>query len=256
MEANQSLYTLLLGKIAPLPPPTPSISPTPPPPTPLINKDEPIIIWNPQLVQPALPTHNHNTDDISSNRNTPAIVEDDSGNNSPIPSHSTRPPCHQLICPLQNCPLTHNQLRLCTAHMINCVIMEELMPTPSLCTHPPSLHRRYAIVAESILLETISPPSHSTVHFIGAIIDDNTGDVLKYQHLMKMDKHSRCGPTVLPMKLGNSSRISEMSPALTHAFSSPSHLFQLTNAPPTAAFAAITNHRRMSELSSLLGSKF
>ncbi len=31
-----------------------------------------------------------------------------------------------------------------------------------------------------------------------------------------------------------------MSPALTHAFSSPSHLFQLTNAPPMTAFAAIT----------------
>ncbi len=51
------------------------------------------------------------------------------------------------------------------------------------------LQRGYAFAAESILLETISPPSHSTIHFIGAIIDDNTGDVLKYQHLMKMDKH-------------------------------------------------------------------
>jgi hypothetical protein len=49
---------------------------------------------------------------------------------------------------------------------------------------------------------------------------------------------------VLPMKLGNFSRASEMSPALTHVFSSPSHSFQLTNAPPTAAFAAITDHRR------------
>jgi hypothetical protein len=63
------------------------------------------------------------------------------------------------------------------------------MPTPALCTHPPSLHCRYAFAAECILLETISPPSHSTVHFIGAIINNNTGDVLKYCHLMKMDKH-------------------------------------------------------------------
>jgi hypothetical protein len=38
MEAIQSLCTLLLGKIAMLPPPTPSILPTPPPPTPLINE--------------------------------------------------------------------------------------------------------------------------------------------------------------------------------------------------------------------------
>jgi hypothetical protein len=64
--------------------------------------------------------------------------------------------------------------------MINCIIAEELMPTPSLCTHPPSLHCGYAFVAESILLETIFPSSHSAVHFIGAIIDDNTGDVLEY----------------------------------------------------------------------------
>jgi hypothetical protein len=50
MEAIQSLNTVLLGKIAPLPTPTPRIFPTPPPPTPLINEDEPIIIWNPQLI--------------------------------------------------------------------------------------------------------------------------------------------------------------------------------------------------------------
>jgi hypothetical protein len=64
------------------------------------------------------------------------------------------------------------------------------MPTPcSLCTHPTLLHHVYAFAAESMLLETISPPSHSTIHFIGAISDGNTGDVLKYQHLMKMDNH-------------------------------------------------------------------
>jgi hypothetical protein len=189
MEAIQFLCTLLLGEIALLPPPTPSILPTPPSPTPLINKDEPLIIWNPQLVQPSLPNHNHNTNDSSSDRNTPAIVEDDSNDNSPIPSHSTRPPCHHLIRPLQNRPLTLNQLRLHTAHMINCVITEELMSTPSLCTCPPSLHHGYAFVAKSILLELISPPSYSTIHFICTIIEDNTGDVLEYWHLMKMVKH-------------------------------------------------------------------
>jgi hypothetical protein len=161
MEAIQSLCTLLLGKVAPLPPPTPSILPTPPPPTSVVDKDEPIIIWNPQLVQPALPTHNLTTNDICSNCNTPAIVKDNSNNDSPIPSQSTRPPCHHLICPLQNHPLTRNQLRLRSAHMIYCVITEELMPTPALCTCPPSLHCRYAFMAESILLETISPPSQN-----------------------------------------------------------------------------------------------
>jgi hypothetical protein len=128
--------------------------------------------------------------------------------------------------------------------MINCVIAEELMPTPTLCTHPPSLCCGYAFVAECISLETISPSSHSTVHFIGAIINDNTSNIFEYCHLMKMDKHKKCVSTVLPIKLGNFSRASEMSPALTHVFSSPSCLFQLTNAPPTDTFAAITNPRR------------
>jgi hypothetical protein len=111
IEAIQSLCILLLGKIAPLPPLTPSILPTPPSPTQLIDKDKPVIIWNPQLIQPSLPTHNHNTNNSSSNRNTPAIIEDHSNDNSPIPSHSTHPPCHHLIHPVQNRPLTRNQLR-------------------------------------------------------------------------------------------------------------------------------------------------
>jgi hypothetical protein len=42
----------------------------------VVNVDELVIIWNPQLVQPALPTYNLNTNNISSNRNTPAIVKD------------------------------------------------------------------------------------------------------------------------------------------------------------------------------------
>ncbi len=75
--------------------------------------------------------------------------------------------------------------------MINCIIVEKLMPTPALRTCPPSLHCGYAFTAKCILIETISPPSHSTVHFISAIIDNNTDNVLKYQHLMKMDKHKK-----------------------------------------------------------------
>jgi hypothetical protein len=181
MEAIQFLCTLLLGKVALLPPWSPSILPPPPPPTPVVNKDE--------LVQPALPTHNLNTNNINSNCNTPAIVEDNGNNDSHILSQRTRPHCHQLICPLQNRPLTCNQLRLRLVHMINFIIAEELMPTPALCTCAPSLCHGYAFAAECILLETISPPSHSTIHFIGAIINNDTGDVLEYQHLMKMDKH-------------------------------------------------------------------
>ncbi len=89
MEAIQSLCTLLLGEVAPLPPLTPIILPTPPPPTPEVKEDEPVIIWNPQLVQPALPPPIVNTNDIYPDRNTPAIVADNSNNNDLVPSQCT-----------------------------------------------------------------------------------------------------------------------------------------------------------------------
>jgi hypothetical protein len=179
LEAIQSLRIFLLGEVALLPYPAPIILPTPPVITPTFD-DKPITIWNPQEGQTSPPLHEHNTPNISPNSNTPAIIEDDSDDNTPTPVHSKHPPQHHRICPSQKRPLTCNQLRLRTAHIINCIIADELMPTPSLCTHQPSIHLGYAFAAQSILLETTSLPSHSTIHFISAIIDNNTSDVLEY----------------------------------------------------------------------------
>jgi hypothetical protein len=86
--------------------------------------------------------------------------------------------------------------------MINYIIADELMPTPSLCAHHPSLHHRYAFAAQSILLETTSPPSHSPIHFIGTIINDDTGNVLEYRHLIKMEKHKHIWIHGFANKLG------------------------------------------------------
>jgi hypothetical protein len=90
MEAIQSLPTLLLGKVVALPPPASSILPTPPVITPTVD-DKPITIWIPQEVQMSLPPHKQDTTNISPNSNTPAIIEDDNGNNSPTLIHSTCP---------------------------------------------------------------------------------------------------------------------------------------------------------------------
>jgi hypothetical protein len=90
MEAIQSLCTLLLSEVAQLLPPAPSILPTPPVITPIVD-NEPIIIWNPQELQMSPTPHKHTTPSISLNGYTPAIVEDYSDNNRPIPLHSTRP---------------------------------------------------------------------------------------------------------------------------------------------------------------------
>jgi hypothetical protein len=49
LEAIQSLCTLLLGKVAPLPPPAPIFPPTPPVIT-LTVDGKPVAIWNPQEV--------------------------------------------------------------------------------------------------------------------------------------------------------------------------------------------------------------
>jgi hypothetical protein len=96
VEAIQSLRTLLLGVVAPLPPPPPSILPTPQVPPPLININKPVIIWNPLKVQLSPTPLKHNTNNTSPNRITPAIVEDDSFDNTltPITAHP-----HHLICP-------------------------------------------------------------------------------------------------------------------------------------------------------------
>jgi hypothetical protein len=88
--------------------------------------------------------------------------------------------------------------------MINCIIANELMPKPSLCPHQTSLHCRYAFAVQSFLLETTSLPSHSTIHFIGSVInyDTGTGNVLEYRHLTKTEKQKRIWSCSFANKLG------------------------------------------------------
>jgi hypothetical protein len=196
MKAIQSLCTLLYAKVAPFPPPASSIIPTPPVITPTV-EDKLVTIWNPQEVQTSLPPHKHKTPHISPNSITPAIIQDNSDNDTPTPVQSTHP-----SQPLQEHPLTLNQMRPHIANIISCVIADELMPTPSLLAHQTSLHHGYAFAAQSILLDTTSPPSHSTINFIGANIDNNTGNVLEYRHLMKMEEHKHIWAHGFAHKLG------------------------------------------------------
>jgi hypothetical protein len=111
MEAIQCLCTLLLGKIALLPPLAASILPTPPVIAPTFD-DKSVTIWNPQEVQTSLPPHKHATPDISPNSNTPAIIKDNTDDNTPTPVHNTHPSQHHYICLLQKCPLIRNH-QLC-----------------------------------------------------------------------------------------------------------------------------------------------
>ncbi len=87
MEAIQSFCTLLLGKVAPLTSPSPNISP-PPTPIPVVNEDEQVIIWNPQLAQPALPTHNLTTTPLSPINGLAHLVTDSITHYKTVLSHA------------------------------------------------------------------------------------------------------------------------------------------------------------------------
>jgi hypothetical protein len=128
--------------------------------------------------------------------------------------------------------------------MINCIIADEFMPTPSRCTHPPSLNWGYAFVAQSVHLETISLPSHSTIHFIGTIINDNTGNVLEYQHLMIMGKHKHVWAHGFANKLGQLFQGIRTIHSTDTCFFIPKLHVPAQKNPPTAAFAAIIDHKK------------
>ncbi len=106
------------------------------------------------------------------------------------------------------------------------------MPTPALCTRPPSCCRGYAFAAECIHLETISPPSHSTVHLISAIIDNNSGNVLKYCHLMKMDKHKKVWAHSFANEIGKLFQGIRNVPGTDTCFFTPKSLVPAHKCPP------------------------
>ncbi len=64
--------------------------------------------------------------------------------------------------------------------MINCIIAAKLMPsTINLASAPPAAIS-YAFVAHQLAIE--NQVAH---HFNGAVIDNKTGNMLKYHHLVK-----------------------------------------------------------------------
>jgi hypothetical protein len=65
-------------------------------------------------------------------------------------------------------------------HMINSAVSNALMPTPVTATAntPPVIG--YAFAVHQLALSKLA-----TNHFIGAIIEEETGTVLEYRHLVK-----------------------------------------------------------------------
>jgi hypothetical protein len=200
LAAIQALQTLLLGKV----PPT---APTPPPvtaPRPIIDDEEPVVIWNPDEVQqPACNTGNKSpTSAPPSRRNLPAIIEDDSDEESSPPTLLRRSPRTHAA---PSTTTTRARLHARTAHMINCVIAEHVLteaqlPPPT--TTMPSCRRGYAFAAHLLQHNELPSAANASKHFIGAVIDNDTGAILEYWHLIKSEKYRRIWERSFANELG------------------------------------------------------
>ncbi len=102
----------------------------------------------------------------------PALVQDD--NDAP---------------PIASRPRTHAKLQTwAEVHLIITVIQDDLMPNCSLTIKPHKLHHGYSQATQAILVQIYVLGTNSTC-FISTIIDDNTGNTLKYCQLIKIPKY-------------------------------------------------------------------
>ncbi len=81
-------------------------------------------------------------------------------------------------------------------HLINLVITEALMPMINLNSAASFPPHSYVSATRALLTnayggtrKATTPFSSNSLNFIGAIIEDITGDVLEYCHLIKSDTH-------------------------------------------------------------------
>ena len=199
LAAIESLRTLLLGEV---PPPEPTATPVTAP-RPIIDEEH-VEIWSPDEVQ--TPARITGTTPPASapphRRDLPAIIEDDSDDDSvPPPLLRRSPRAH--AAPSTTTARTHLHAR--TAHMINCIIAEHVLTNaqpPPRSTNAPIRRHGYALAAQ--LLQHTEPHSaaNTAEHFIGAVIDDDTGEVLEYRHLIKSEKYKRIWERSFANELG------------------------------------------------------
>jgi len=186
LAAIQTLRTLLLGEVPPIAPTSPPVKA----PRPTID-EEPVEIWSPNDVQQ--PIHNISTNSPTrtplDQRNLPAIIEDEPDDDVvPLTPLRRSPRKHTT-------PLTanaHTRLHARTAHIINCVIAKHVLtaaqlPPPRSTT--PALRQGYALAAHILHPHEQHSAETTSEHFIGAVIDDDTGAMLEYRHLIKSEKY-------------------------------------------------------------------
>jgi len=211
LQAIQALRVILLGEELPTPIQTLQTTQAPnqsktlhqPPvqapiqaaqPTPPISiEEEPIYMWNPNANTTTANTGTPEQSPITANG--PAIIEDDSIDNPP-PQQQQR-------------PRTRAQHQRTNAHIINAVISQSLMPQYKKQATTNYTARGY-VAATQALLENMygvnknatSTSTMQSTNFIGAIIDEDTGDTLEYRHLIKSDKYRTIWQHSFANKLG------------------------------------------------------
>jgi hypothetical protein len=187
LQAIKSLCPhILLGKQIPH-------QPHPPPPTPLNDSNidkEPINMWDPtNRAQPILPSN--------ATQRVPqtgrAIIDDDDtpphlipavhmGSAAIIDDNDDSPP-------MVRCPRTRAKLRThAESHLINMVIQDNHIPNLSRIIKPHKLHHGYSQATQTLAVWTYVLGTDSSC-FIGAVIDEDTGNTLEYRQLIKIPKY-------------------------------------------------------------------
>ncbi len=131
--------------------------------------------------------------------------------------------------------------------MINCVMAEHVLHDVQL--PPPftkaSAHRQgYALAAHLLQQNERHFAVNAAEHFIGAVIDDNTGNVLEYRHLIKSEKYKRIWKRSFANELGRLFQGIRDVPGTDTCFFIKINKSQNTSAPPMGASSATSAHKR------------
>ena len=88
------------------------------------------------------------------------------------------------------------------AHMINCVIANHVLTNAQLpppTTNAPTRRQGYAFAVHLLQHNELHSTANASEHFIGAVINDNMGDVLEYRHLINRTNTNEYGNEALQM---------------------------------------------------------
>jgi hypothetical protein len=126
-------------------------------------------------------------------------------NNCPCPITIIEDNDHNTTSQSQPPPRTRAQHWAAHVHLINSAISDALMPKHNInltCKYPT---HGYIAATQALLIWTYniipSKQPHDPLNFIGAIVDNITGDVLEYRYL-KSDKHRQIWQHSLANELG------------------------------------------------------